>query len=83
MEIIKALWKETLLLKFGFSLLFGLLGLLGLLAVLAGVSAGVTFVPGWDSAYESVVTSMSVLVSGFVIAVAYWAALVCVNFAVK
>lgn len=90
-EIVKNVWKETLILKLGFGAVFGLLGLLGLLAIFAGVMAGVTFLPepietewrGGTLTTNIIVTNAPALITGFVVAISYWVALGCVSFAAK
>ena len=92
-EIVKNLWKETLILKLGFGALFFILELFGVLAILAEVmGAGITFVPngGWKQEImgevtygEFMVTNPLVLIGGLAVAIAYWIALGCVNFAAK
>lgn len=88
-EIIRDLWKETLILKFGFKAIFTLLGILGLLFILLGVMAGVTFLPqpvelmGGKGTTSVIVTNAPPLIAGFAVAIAYWIALACVSFALK
>lgn len=90
-EIVKNVWKETLVLKLGFGALFVLLGLLGLLAIFLGVVAGVTFLPepietewmGGTITTNIIVTNAPVLIAAFAVAICYWVALGCVSFAAK
>jgi hypothetical protein len=90
-EIIKGIWKETLILKFGFKAVFALLGGLGILFILLGVMAGVTFLSepiefewmGGKGTTSILVTNASALIAGFVVAIIYWVALACVSFALK
>lgn len=90
-EIIKGIWKETLILKFGFKALFLLLGTLGIPFILLGVMAGVSYSPepitgewmGMTYTTHIIVTNAPALITGFAIAIAYWVALACVSFAIK
>lgn len=90
-EIVKNVWKETLVLKLGFATLFVILGLLGLLAILPGVMAGVTFLPepietewmGVTLTTNIIVTNAPALIAAFAVAISYWVALGCVSFAAK
>jgi hypothetical protein len=90
-EIIRDIWKETLILKFGFKAIFTLLGILGLLFVLLGVMAGVTFLSqpvefelmSGKGTTNVIVTNAPALIAGFAVAIAYWIALACVSFALK
>lgn len=86
-EIIKTVWKETLILKFGFGAIFALLGGIGALFILLGVIAGVTYLPEpvvWETGYTHIIiTNAPALIAGIAAAVAYWVALGCVNFALK
>lgn len=69
--IIKMVWKETLILKLGFGLLFGLLFMLGLAPLFAALHLGVAtrdYIP---------------VVFGVMIAATYWVVLSCVSFVMK
>ncbi len=84
--IIKNVWKETLILKFGFKAIFALLGGLGVLFIVLGVLTGVTFVPipqPAESTHEIVITNAPALIAGFVVAIAYWVTLGCISFAMN
>lgn len=85
-EIIRNVWKETLILKFGFKAIFALLGGLGIVFIVLGVLTGVTFVPipqPAEATHEIVVTNAPALIAGFAVAIAWWAVLGCINFAMK
>lgn len=89
-EIIRGMWKETLILKFGFKAIFALLGAFGILFLIAGVIMGgvapaevIEVAPGRWEASGLIITNPSALVAGFGIAIAYWVVLVCLSFAMK
>lgn len=90
-EMVKNIWKETLILKLGFGALFTLLGIIGLLPLLVGITIGVTYLQepvttewiGWKVTTNVIVTNASALIVGFLTAIAYWIALGCLEFALK
>lgn len=90
-EIVKRIWKETLILKLGFGALFGLLSLIGLIPLIAGFWLGIKVLPEpvkfeWmniTGTTNVIMVNPAAVVAGISTSILYWILLSCVSFTMK
>ena len=90
-QIVREVWKETLILSFGFGFIFALLGLLGIMFIVAGIAtAGFSFIPNPAGSStlngvtgDTIIANPLALVVGIAVAVVYWTILAATNFSLK
>jgi DNA-directed RNA polymerase subunit RPC12/RpoP len=90
-EIIKGVWRESLILKIGFGALFGLLSLAGLIPLFMGFFLGARVLPepvefewmGATGTTSIAIINPAAVIAGISTSMLYWMLLACISFTIK